>query len=194
MHLLAAASLELSAARTVTSGAAPAKARPASPQFHGGARAPRDVGCCLVSIHQDWVGVSPLHAPLFEIDNLSGDTELSTIRHEGAFPQWQVVFPTGWLRCSATGRKSSGLKLPVRQFRRPRQNLWPGFSSPGRPSASGNSRIEGRRPPPRRLGQHLGRKARIFVQPTDPTFSRKRLGNSRARADHRLHSVASTAW
>jgi hypothetical protein len=61
-------------------------------------------------------GVSPHDAPLFEIDDLSGETEPTTIGHGGAFqwPQWQAVFPTGRLRSPATGWKLARLKLLVR--------------------------------------------------------------------------------
>jgi hypothetical protein len=61
-------------------------------------------------------GVSPQDAPLFEIDDLSGETEPTTIGHGGAFqsPQWQAVFPTGRLRSPATGWKLARLKLLVR--------------------------------------------------------------------------------
>jgi hypothetical protein len=60
--------------------------------------------------------VSPQDAPLFEIDDLSGETEPITIGHGGAFqsPQWQAVFPTGRMRSPATGWKLARLKLLVR--------------------------------------------------------------------------------
>jgi hypothetical protein len=111
MHLLAAASVELSARTGLTSGAAPVKARPASPAFRGAARAPPFVGCCFDRTGLG--GVSPQDAPLFEIDDPSGETEPTTIGHGGAFqsPQWQAVFPTGRLRCPATGWKLARLKL-----------------------------------------------------------------------------------
>jgi hypothetical protein len=94
MHLLVVASVELSAARTaIPSGAAPTKAREASPEFRGGARALLFVGCCLASIQLDWTGVSPRDAPLFEIDGLSNETEPTTIGNSGACqsPQWQLL-------------------------------------------------------------------------------------------------------
>jgi hypothetical protein len=61
-------------------------------------------------------GVSPRDAPLFEIDDLSGETEPITIEHGGAFqsPQWPAGFPTSRLRNPATGRKLACLKLLVR--------------------------------------------------------------------------------
>jgi hypothetical protein len=99
MHLLVAASVELSARPGIPSGAAPVKARPAGPAFCGGAVAPPFVGRCLASIEAGPSGVSPLDAPLFEIDDLSGETEPITIGHGGAFqsPQWQSVVSTGRL-------------------------------------------------------------------------------------------------
>jgi hypothetical protein len=43
-------------------------------------------------------GVSPQDASLFEIDDLSGETEPTTIGHGGAFQSPQWLFPTGRLR------------------------------------------------------------------------------------------------
>src|SRR5580658_8224762 len=53
MHLLVVASVESSARQGIPSDAAPVRARPASPVFRDGARAPPFVGCCLASIEPE---------------------------------------------------------------------------------------------------------------------------------------------
>jgi hypothetical protein len=70
----------------------------------------------LASIEPGLSGVSPQDAPLFESDDLSGETEPITIGHGAAFqsPQWQAAFPTGRLRSFATGLELARLKLLAR--------------------------------------------------------------------------------
>ncbi len=60
-------------------------------------------------------GFSPQNAPVFEIADLSGETEPITIGHGGAFqsPQWQAGFPTGGTRSPATGWKSACPKFLI---------------------------------------------------------------------------------